>query len=176
MKVGESSLKGAYLVTLQPVFDERGSFARTFCRQEFGRLGLLTDFPQNSISENTLKGTLRGMHYQDSPSAEVKLVQCVRGALYDVIIDLRPTSDTYCGWEGFELSAANRQLLYIPEGFAHGFVTLEDDTAVYYLISEHYRPELARGVRYNDPAFAIKWPEVELIMSERDRLWPDYKR
>lgn len=176
MKVEESSLKGAYLITLQPVYDERGSFARTFCRKEFGGLGLATDFIQNSISENTLKGTLRGMHYQDSPSAEAKLVQCVRGALYDVIIDLRLTSDTYCGWEGFELSAANRQLLYIPEGFAHGFVTLKDDTAVYYLISENYRPELARGVRYDDPVFAIKWPEVELIMSERDRSWPDYER
>jgi dTDP-4-dehydrorhamnose 3,5-epimerase len=172
----ESKLKGAYLITLKTAYDQRGSFTRTFCRDEFGKQDLVTEFLQNSLSENTYKGTLRGMHYQEHPAVEVKLVQCVRGALYDVIIDLRPASDTYCSWEGFELSAENRKLLYIPEGFAHGFITLADDTAIYYMISEKYRPELARGVRFDDPVFAIKWPEVEMIITEKDRSWPDYER
>ncbi len=172
----ESRLKGAYLVSLEPVFDERESFTRTFCRTEFEKKNLVTDYVQHSISENSLKGTLRGMHYQLEPAAETKLVQCLRGAVYDVIVDLRPESPTFCGWESFELTADNYQLLYVPEGFAHGFVTLTDDTTLYYMISAEYSPELARGVRYDDPMFGIKWPELELIITEKDRLWPDYKR
>lgn len=168
------------MITMEQVEDERGSFGRTFCRREFALAGLVTDFVQHSISENRRKGTLRGLHYQDEPAVEVKVVQCVRGAIYDVIVDLRPRSETYGHWAGFELSAENRQLLYIPAGFAHGFLTLEDDTAVQYLISEYYAPGLARGVRWDDPAFGIRWPlasEVsEVIMAEKDRLWPDFQR
>ncbi len=176
MIFSETALKGAYLLEPEPVVDRRGSFARVFCRDQFSERGLAGEFVQNSISENLKRGTLRGMHYQVEPAAEVKLVQCVRGALYDVIIDLRPESETYCKWFGVELSAGNRRLLYVPKGFAHGFQTLVDDTAVYYMISEVYAPKYARGVRWNDPAFGIKWPLSEPIIAEKDRLLPDYKR
>ena len=172
----ESDLKGAYIITLEAAKDDRGSFARTFCCREFAAAGLETDFVQHSISENRKRGTLRGLHYQTAPAAETKVVHCVRGSLFDVIVDLRPRSATYCQWAGFELSAGKRQLLYIPEGFAHGFQTLEDDTAIHYLISQYYTPELAAGVRWNDPAFGIRWPLPEPIMAEKDRLWPDYQR
>jgi len=174
--LSEIALKGAYLLELEPAADKRGSFARVFCRDRFSEHGLANEFVQNSISENLRRGTLRGMHYQVEPAAEVKLVQCVRGVLFDVIIDLRPASATYCQWYGVELSATNRRLLYVPKGFAHGFQTLADDTAVYYMISEAYAPEYARGVRWNDPAFGIKWPLSELIIAEKDRLLPDYKQ
>lgn len=176
MIFSETVLKGAYLLEPEPAVDQRGSFARVFCREWFSEHGLKGEFLQNSISENIKRGTLRGMHYQDKPAAEVKLVQCVRGALFDVIIDLRPGSETYCKWYGVELSAGNRRLLYVPEGFAHGFQTLLDDTAVYYMISEAYAPEYARGVRWNDPAFGIKWPLSESVISEKDMLLPDYER
>jgi dTDP-4-dehydrorhamnose 3,5-epimerase len=176
MIFSETALKGAYLLEPEPAVDQRGSFARVFCRDMFRERGLADEFVQNSISENLKRGTLRGMHYQFEPAAEVKLVQCVRGALFDVIIDLRPGSETYCQWYGVELSAANRRLLYVPEGLAHGFQTLVDDTAVYYMISEAYAPQYARGVRWNDPAFGIKWPLSEPVISEKDRLLPDYKR
>lgn len=172
----ESKLKGAFLIILEPSFDERGSFTRTFCRKEFENYHLIGDYVQNSISENITKGTLRGMHYQEEPAAETKLIQCLRGAVYDVIIDLRPQSPTYCSWESFELTADKQQLLYVPAGFAHGFLTLADDTALYYMISEYYSPDLAKGVRYDDPAFGIAWPSSELIMAEKDRQWPDFKR
>jgi len=170
----ESSLQGALLITPEPAVDERGSFTRTFCRKEFEKRGLVSDYVQNSISTNNLKGTLRGMHYQEEPAAETKLIQCLRGAVYDVIIDLRPQSPTYRCWESFELNAAKQQVLYVPAGFAHGFVTLADHSALYYMISAFYAPELARGVRYNDPAFGIKWPDLDLILAEKDRQWPDF--
>jgi dTDP-4-dehydrorhamnose 3,5-epimerase len=169
-------LQGAHLITLEAAVDERGSFARTFCRNEFKARGLVTEYVQNSISENSHRGTLRGLHYQDAPAAEVKLIQCVRGSVYDVIVDLRPESQTYCHWEHYTLSAENRQLLYIPEGLAHGFMTLKDDTALYYMISEYYEPGLARGVRFDDPVFGIKWPSGVKIIAEKDRFWPDYRR
>jgi len=172
----ESRLKGAFLISLEPSFDERGSFTRTFCRKEFENYHLIGDYVQNSISENITKGTLRGMHYQEEPAAETKLIQCLRGAVYDVIIDLRPQASTYCSWESFELTAEKQQLLYVPAGFAHGFLTLVDDTALYYMISEYYSPDLARGVRYDDPAFGISWPDIEQIIAEKDRQWPDFKR
>ncbi len=172
----ESSLKGAYLISLEPAVDERGSFMRTYCRKEFEKKNLVADYVQHSISENKSKGTLRGMHYQLEPAAETKLIQCLRGAVYDVIVDLRPESPTFCGWESFELTAQKYQLLYVPEGFAHGFLTLADDSAIYYMISAQYSPELARGVRYDDPVFGIKWPDIDLIIAEKDRLWPDFKR
>jgi dTDP-4-dehydrorhamnose 3,5-epimerase len=176
MIFSEIALQGAYLLELEPAVDQRGSFARVFDRHLFIERGLIGDFVQNSISENQRGATLRGMHYQAAPAAEAKLVQCIRGALFDVIIDLRPESATYCRWFGVELSAANRRLLYVPKGFAHGFQTLLDDTAVYYMISEAYAPQYARGVRWNDPAFGIKWPFAEPIIAEKDRLLPDYKR
>jgi dTDP-4-dehydrorhamnose 3,5-epimerase len=172
----ETALLGAYTIELEAAKDERGSFARTFCEREFEAQGLNTRFLQCSLSVNARRGTLRGMHYQAEPHAETKLVHCVRGALYDVIIDLRPQSATYCRWVGVELSAANNTLLYVPEGFAHGFQTLEDDTAVYYHISTFYAPQSARGVRWNDPAFGISWPLSDLLISERDSGLPDYKR
>lgn len=172
----ESSLKGAYLITLEPAVDERGSFTRTFCRKEFDKRHLISVYVQNSISVNNSKGTLRGMHYQEDPAAETKLIQCLRGAVYDVIIDLRPQSPTYYSWDSFELSAENQKMLYVPAGFAHGFLTIIDDTALYYMISAYYSPDLTRGVRYDDPAFGIKWPATKLIMAEKDRQWPDYER
>jgi len=172
----QSSLEGAYLITLEPAVDDRGSFTRTFCRAEFNKAGLVTNYVQHSISENRLKGTLRGMHYQLEPAAETKVIQCLRGSVYDVIVDLRPHSKTYCIWESFNLTADNPQLLYVPEGFAHGFLTLADKTALYYMISADYSPDLARGVRFDDPAFKIEWPEIEMIIAEKDRQWPDFKR
>ncbi|MDY6826334.1 MAG: dTDP-4-dehydrorhamnose 3,5-epimerase [Bacillota bacterium] len=175
MKFKETNLGGAYLLELEAVEDERGFFARTFCRQEFARQGLNFNVAQANLSRNSKRGTLRGMHYQVEPMAEVRVVQCVRGSLYDVIIDLRPQSETCCRWLGVELSADNRRLLYVPEGFAHGFQTLEDDTAVHYLMSQFYAPEYARGVRWNDPAFGIKWPLSDPVISEKDRQLPDYQ-
>lgn len=168
-------LKGAYLLKLERHEDERGFFARTFCRREFEKNGLKSDIMQCSISYNALKGTLRGMHYQVAPDEEVKLVQCVRGAIYDVIIDLRPNSDTYCQWAGYELSDNNGKLIYVPEGFAHGFQTLTEDSLVYYQISEFYAPESARGVRWDDPAFGIKWPLPNPVISLKDSELPDYE-
>ncbi len=176
MNLFETELKGAYLIEWEAIEDERGLFARTFCRQEFAALGLNSDIVQANISRNRRRGTLRGMHYQVEPAAEAKLVQCVRGALFDVIIDLRPQSETYCRWVGVELGDHNRRLLYVPEGFAHGFQTLEDDTTVYYLMTEFYAPQYARGVRWNDPAFGIKWPLPGPIISEKDSKLPDFKR
>lgn len=174
MHFKETGLKGAWLIKTEPAEDERGYFARVFCRDQFSRLGLETEYIQNSISYNRKRGTLRGMHYQAAPAAETKLVQCVRGSLFDVIVDLRPESETYCSWYGIELSADNGCLLYVPAGFAHGFQTLTDDTTVYYMISKAYAPEYARGVRWNDPAFGINWPVPDPVISEKDRQLPDY--
>lgn len=176
MIFAETSLRGAYTVDLQPAEDERGFFARSFCRREFAALGLRTDVVQCNVSFNRLKGTLRGMHLQLPPKAEAKLVRCTLGAIYDVIIDLRPDSQTYCQWEGVELSAGNRRALYIPEGFAHGFQTLEENSEVFYQMFEAYAPECASGVRWDDPAFGIEWPLSGPVMSDRDRSFPFYQR
>jgi dTDP-4-dehydrorhamnose 3,5-epimerase len=173
----ETKLKGAYLVETEPIADERGFFARTFCREEFTRHGLNARVVQCNLSYNRQKGTLRGMHYQVSPRQEVKLVSCVSGSIYDVIVDLRHESPTYCECMAVELSArGHRRMLYIPEGFAHGFQTLEDDAEVFYQMSESYAPECARGVRWDDPAFGIPWPDGPRIISERDRSYPDFQR
>jgi len=172
----ETALEGAYIIEMEAFEDDRGFFARTFCRNEFAERGLNCNVAQCSISYNAVRGTLRGMHYQVEPHAETKLVHCVRGALYDVIIDMRPLSETYCCWFGVELNEGNRRLLYVPEGFAHGFQTLQDNTSVYYQISEFYAPQSARGVRWNDPVFGIDWPISEPIISEKDRHLPDYER
>ena len=168
-------LSGACLMELEPVSDDRGFFARTWCAEEFARLGLNSKLAQCSISCNTRRGTLRGMHYQAEPYAEAKLIRCCSGAIYDVIVDLRPSSPTYCKWAAAELTSANHKMLYVPEGFAHGFQTLTDHTEVFYQISTIYRPEHACGVRWNDPAFGIEWPVSSPILSARDRAFTDHK-
>lgn len=171
----ETNLPGAFLIGPEPIEDERGSFARTWCRREFAAHGLCTDLAQCSISYNAREGTLRGMHYQVAPHAEAKLVRCTRGAIYDVILDLRPESPAYRRWVAAELTAANRLALFIPEGVAHGFQTLKDDCEVFYQISEFYEPACARGVRWDDPAFGIEWPPAgRRIISDRDLSFSNY--
>lgn len=156
--------------------DGRGFFARTFCRREFEEHGLDPDVVQCNISFNKRAGTLRGMHYQVAPYAEAKLVRCTAGAIYDVVVDLRPTSPSFKKYAAFELTAENCTMVYIPEGFAHGFQTLKDDTEVFYQMSQIYAPDCARGVRWNDPAFGIEWPAAERIMVERDQQYPDFQQ
>ncbi|MBY0568568.1 MAG: dTDP-4-dehydrorhamnose 3,5-epimerase [Hyphomonadaceae bacterium] len=170
----KTDLNGAWLVEPEPNRDSRGWFARTFCEREFGAQGLETRFPQHSTSQNVERGTLRGMHYQRAPHGEVKLVRCLKGAIWDVIIDLNPDSPTFKRWQGFELSAENMRQLYIPKGFAHGFQTLSDDCQIGYLISEFYAPDAATGVRWDDPAFGIDWPLPITVMSDKDRGWADF--
>jgi dTDP-4-dehydrorhamnose 3,5-epimerase len=175
MRFLETSLPGAYLVEPELKEDERGFFARIFCADEFKAHGLETQLVQCSISSSKQKGTLRGMHHQAQPYGEVRLVRCTMGSIFDVIIDLRPDSPTLCDWWGYELSAENRKAVYIPKGFAHGFITLEDGCEVFYQMSEYYHPESARGVRWNDPSFNIHLPIMPVIISERDRTYPDFK-
>lgn len=174
MRFDETRLRDAWLIEAVPAYDQRGFFARTFCAQEYAERGLTTWFVQNSTSYSKQRGTIRGMHFQRAPHGEVKVVSCLRGAIWDVIIDLRPESPTYLRWQGFELTAENRRQLYVPEGFAHGFQTLHDDTEVGYLISVFYTPLAASGVRYDDPTFAIKWPLPLTAISEKDRTWPNF--
>jgi dTDP-4-dehydrorhamnose 3,5-epimerase len=170
----ETPLKGAYVIDPERLEDERGFFARTWCQREFEKHGLDTAVAQCSISFNKKMGTLRGMHYQIAPHAEQKLVRCTAGIIYDVIVDLCPKSRTFRQWFATELSVDNRRMLYIPEGFAHGFLTLTDNTEVYYQISEYHVPDSSRGVRWNDPAFAISWPEQPRIVSQRDSAYADF--
>lgn len=177
----ETKLKGTYVIELEPLEDERGFFARSFCQKEFEEHGLNPRVVQCNISYNRKKGTLRGMHYQVAPYEEAKLVSCIRGAIYDVIIDLRPNSPTYCQWFAVELTAytslptAPYKMLYTPEAFAHGFQTLEDNTVVFYQMSEFYHSECARGVRWDDPAFGIRWPLSNRVISKKDLSYPDYR-
>lgn len=168
----ETKLRGAYIIEPEPIEDERGSFARLWSAEEFASRGLNPKLVQCSSSFNKQRGTLRGMHYQIPPHEEVKLVRCTAGAILDVIVDLRADSPTRSKWIGVELTSRNRLMLYIPEGFAHGFQTLEDDTDVCYQMSEYYRPEFARGVRWDDPALGIKWPLPISVISARDRTHP----
>jgi dTDP-4-dehydrorhamnose 3,5-epimerase len=173
----ETKLKGVYLIEMEPREDERGFFARIFCREEFESHNLNPHVAQCNLSYNRKKGTLRGMHYQVAPREEAKVVICISGAIYDVVIDLRQNSRTYCDWLACELTArGRRQMLYIPEGFANGFQTLEENSEVFYQMSELYVPEYARGIRWDDPAFGIRWPEGQRIISERDRNHPDFER
>ena len=176
MEFHSTRLRDAYLVQLEPARDNRGFFARTFCVEEFAAHGLETNYPQHSISFSTRKGTLRGMHYQRDPHSEAKLVRCTQGAIFDVIIDIRPDSSTYRRWQEFELSSVNGHQLYIPKGFAHGFQTISNDVEVNYLISAPYKPEAAHGIRYDDPAFGISWPLPVTEISERDSHWPDFSQ
>ncbi len=174
MIFNETPLAGAYLIELEKHGDERGNFARTFCEREFADHGLVPRFVQASDSYSAKAGTLRGMHYQLAPKAETKLVRCIRGAIHDIILDLRPDSSTFGQNFGADLTADNRRMLYVPKGFAHGFITRDDDTMVSYLIDEFYAPELGRGVRWNDPRFAIRWPGQPTVMSDKDRDYLDF--
>ena len=174
MRFETTGLDGAWLVQLEPRQDSRGFFARTFCVDEFGAQGLAAEFPQHSISRSFNKGTVRGMHFQREPHAEVKLVRCLNGAIWDVIIDMRPDSPTSRQWRAFELSDENGCQLYIPKGFAHGFQTLSDNAEVNYLISEFHVPDAASGVCHDDPAFGITWPLPVTTISEKDLLWPKF--
>ncbi|MDR7531962.1 MAG: dTDP-4-dehydrorhamnose 3,5-epimerase [Armatimonadota bacterium] len=170
----ETDLVGAFVIKLERRSDERGFFARTWCEREFAAAGLCTRFVQANVSRTRRRGTVRGMHYQVAPFAEAKLIRCTRGAVYDVIIDLRPESPSHRRWAAMELSADDSLMLYVPEGFAHGFQTLEDDSEVVYQVSQFYTPQAERGVRYDDPAFGIVWPLEVTVISEKDRSWPDY--
>jgi dTDP-4-dehydrorhamnose 3,5-epimerase len=167
-------LNNAYMIDLDRKADERGFFARTYCRDEFAAHGLLPEFVQCNLSFNSRRSTLRGMHYQVRPNEEEKLVQCIRGVIYDVIIDLRPASSTYKQWLSVELDADSRRMLYVPAGFAHGYLTLADDTEVRYQVSASYAPESERAVRWNDPAFNIQWPMHPEVISSKDRQHPDF--
>ena len=171
----ETPLRGAFVIEPEPIEDSRGLFARTWCRREFAARGLETRIAQCSTSFSKRKGTLRGMHYQVPPAAETKIVRCTRGALYDVIIDLRTESTTFTRHFAMVLAADNRKMLYVPVGFAHGFQTLEDDTEVLYQTSEFYAPDHARGVRWNDPMFGIAWPDDERTILDRDQNYPDFR-
>ncbi len=170
----ETELKGAFIIELEKREDVRGFFARTWCKNEFESHGLNTNFVQANMSYNKKKGTLRGMHYQISPYEEIKLVRCTKGAIYDVIIDLRPDSPTYKKWIGVELTTKNYKMLYVPENFAHGLITLDDNTEVSYQVSQFYSPGSECGARYNDPAFGIKWPLDVQVISDKDKNWADY--
>ena len=168
-------LEGAFLVELEKFEDERGFFSRSWCKNEFEAAGLNGNLAQCNISFNKRKNTLRGMHYQIKPFEEAKLVRCTMGAIYDVIVDLRISSTTFRKWYAIELSAQNHKMLYIPEGLAHGYLTLAENSEIFYQMCEFYHPECARGIRWNDPAFNIKWPDGKIIISARDSGYPDFK-
>jgi dTDP-4-dehydrorhamnose 3,5-epimerase len=170
----ETAIRGACIVDLERIEDERGFFARSFCREEFRAHGLKSDIAQSNISFNRKRGTIRGMHLQIAPDAEAKLVCCTRGAIHDVIVDLRPESPTYCRWVAVRMTEDDGRALYVPEGIAHGFQTLSHDTQLFYQMFTFYVPESQRGVRWDDPAFAIEWPLPNPIMSKRDRSYPPF--
>jgi len=174
MKFIETPLEGAFVIELEKHGDERGFFARAFCENEFGDHGLVTGFVQVNNSTSKVKGTLRGMHYQLSPHAETKMVRCIRGSLVDMILDIRPGSKTFGKSFGAELSAENRKMMYVPKGFAHGFITLTEDSEAFYFVDEFYAPEFERGIRWNDPKFGIEWPCEPELISDKDANHPDY--
>lgn len=174
MKFTEIPLKGAFIVELEKRGDDRGFFARAFCANEFAQHGLSNHMVQINDSLSATKGTLRGMHYQLAPKAETKIVRCIRGALYDAILDIRKDSPTFGQSFGVELSADNRRMLYVPKGFAHGFITLVNDTEAFYLVDEFYSPEHERGIRWNDPKFGIQWPMNPTVLSDKDRNQRDF--
>lgn len=174
MIFNETKLKGSYIIEIETIEDTRGFFARSWCQKEFEEHGLISKFVQCNISYNKKNGTLRGLHYQTTPYEEAKLVKCIRGAIYDVIVDLRPASDTFKKWISVELNDKNRRMLYVPKGFAHGFQTLQDDTEVFYQMSEFYHPEYAKGVRWDDKSFRIEWPIEDKIISAEDRIILDF--
>lgn len=168
----ETSLKGAYIIEIQRIEDNRGFFGRTFCKNEFEKYGLKTNIVQSNTSFNKKKATLRGMHMQAPPFSEAKLIRCTRGSIYDVIVDMRKDSATFRKWVGLELNADDGRMLYIPEEFAHGFITLEDNTEVSYQMTEFFTPDVSMGYLWNDPAFAIRWPLEPTFISEKDKSYP----
>lgn len=176
MRFIETELSGVYLVELEKREDHRGFFARTWCRDEIAREGLDPTIAQMNTGFTLQKGTLRGMHFQRAPDAEVKFVRCTRGSVFDVAVDLRPESPTFKKWVGFELTAINERMLWIPEGLAHGYQTLEDETEILYTTSRPYAPDSASGVRWDDPAFGISWPMEVARISDADRNWSDFTR
>jgi len=175
VRLSDTELPGLILVELEPVSDERGSFARTFDAAEWKARGMSSRVVQCNLSRNLARGTLRGLHHQAAPHEEAKLVRCSRGTIFDVAVDLRPDSPTFRRWFGQELSTENGRMLFVPEGLAHGFITLTDDSEVLYQMSEPYEASAARGVRWDDPAFAIEWPLEPVMISERDRTFPDFR-
>jgi len=168
----ETKLKGAFIIEVEKREDERGFFARTWCKKEFEDHGLTTNMVQSNIAFSKRKGTLRGLHYQKAPYGEVKVVRCTRGSLYDVLVDVRPGSSTYRQWVGVELTSDNHKMAYIPEGFAHGYQTLEDNTEVTYQVSQFYSPDFEQGIRYDDPGIGIDWPLIDKTISDKDKGWP----
>lgn len=174
MKFEKTALEGAWVIELEPRGDERGFFARAYCRKELEEHGIDPTVVQCNISYSRDAGTLRGFHYQKAPAEETKLMRCTKGAIYDVMIDLRPDSDTYLQHFGIELSAENKKMVFVPKGFAHGFMTLQDHTEVLYMVGEYYSPECEDGLRYDDPRFNIEWPREPVVVSEKDRCWPDF--
>lgn len=175
VKFTETKLKDAYIIELEKLKDHRGFFARAWCQKEFEAHGLTPLVVQANVSFNNKMGTLRGIHYQIAPYEEAKLMRCTKGAIYDVIIDLRPNSTTYKEWFGLELNANNYKMLYVPENFAHGFQTLEDNSEATYQVSQFYTPGSERGIRWDDPAFSIDWPIEIQVISGKDKSWPDFK-
>ena len=165
-------IEGVVIVALEPIRDDRGFFARSWCRREFADAGLACDFVQENVGVSTRRGTLRGLHYQHAPFAEAKLVRCTAGRVWDVAVDLRPGSSTFCRWVGVGLDADERTMLHVPEGCAHGYLTTSDNTEVRYLTSQYYEPAAAAGVRYDDAAFGIEWPADVEVISDNDRAWP----
>lgn len=172
----ETSLKDVFIIELEKVSDNRGFFSRAWCQKEFQTHGLNSNIAQCNLSFNARKGTLRGIHYQIVPYEEVKIIRCIAGEIYDVIVDLRPKSPTYLKWLAFELSSKNRKALYVPENFAHGYLTMVDNTEVFYQVSQFYSPGAESGIRWDDSLIDIKWPKIEnLTISEKDKNWPDFK-
>lgn len=176
MIFNKTELNDAYVIELERLEDQRGFFARAYCADEFKEHDITLPVVQANVSFNRKEGTLRGMHHQAEPFGEAKLVRCTKGKIFDVIVDLRHDSHSYREWLGVELSEQNRRMLYVPESFAHGFITLEDDTEVTYQVSEFYTPEAEKGIRWDDPAFNIDWPIDVEVISEKDKNWPDFKK
>jgi len=175
MKFTETGLEGAWIVDVEPLSDDRGFFGRTWCAKEFAEHGMVADIAQCNLSYNHRRGTLRGLHYQVPPAAEAKFVRCTAGAVHDVIVDVRPDSDTYLQWVGVDLTAENRRALYVPPMFAHGYLTLTDGAEVIYQVSEFYTPGAERGARYDDPLFRIDWPVAIDVISEKDAAWAPFE-
>lgn len=174
MRFHETGLDGAYVIEPTPHVDHRGFFGRIWCHDELTAQGLVAEIAQSNVGFSHRKGTLRGLHLQRAPEAEVKIVRCTRGGVFDVIVDLRPASATYCKWFGTELNESNLKMMYVPEGFATGYLTLRDDSEIYYHSSRAYHPASATGVRYDDPAFGIEWPGEIAVISDQDRAWPGF--
>lgn len=175
MKFSKTKIAGVFEIEIEPFLDDRGFFARTWCRKEFEAQGLDPKLVQCSVSFNTRKGTLRGIHYQEAPYAEAKLIRCVRGSVFDVVVDLRSSSPTFKQWVAVVLNSEKHNMVFVPQGCAHGFLTLENETEVFYQMSEFYDAESARGIRWNDPAFRIAWPDKVEVISKRDRTYPNYE-